>query len=402
MTLHELNLRHLRAALAIADTGTLSGAAHATNISQPAISQSLARLEQRLGEPLFVRDSAGATITEAGTLLIGSLRPAFAHLKAGFTHIRRAYSPDGFSRADRMVTMPQIRALIALADHGSYRGASAATGLAQPSLHRAVRELETITDVKMAERRGRSIAITAAGWRLVRSFRLMRAEIETGLAELASLTGQQVGRIAVGAMPLSRARVIPKAFAALHRRHPALALAIVEGPYAELLDKLRDGDLDFLVGARRIPGPGADIEQRLLFDDSVAVIGARDHPLAGRYADRAAPVDILARYPWIVAPEGAPLRGVWQQFLGAETAALPSAPITCSSTMATRALLLEGPYLTLLSRDQVMVELEGGVLVAIGGDIRQGLRSIVLTQRSDWRCRPVHDELIAEIERAVQ
>jgi hypothetical protein len=63
---------------------------------------------------------------------------------------------------------------------------------------------------------------------------------------------------------------------------------------------------------------------------------------------------------------------------------------------------MEGPYLTLLSKDQLALELESETLVAIGRDVREGQRSIVLTQRTDWRRRPIHDELIAEIEKAVK
>jgi DNA-binding transcriptional LysR family regulator len=402
MSLYDLNLRHLRAAVAVADDGTLSGAARQINISQPAISQSLARLEEQLGEQLFLRDSGGATPTEAGKLLVARARRAFAHLKQGFARIRPSQPSEGFSRADRMVTMPQIRALVSLADHGSYSSASEATGLAQPSLHRAIRELETITGRTMTERRGRGVAITDAGPLLVRAFRLARAELESGLDELRSFAGQQVGRIAVGAMPLSRASVVPKAFAALHKRHPGLALDVVEGPYSELIEKLRDGDVDFLIGAQRTPSPGPDVEQLPLFEDHVAIIGAHDHPLAKDYRDRDVPITELVRYPWVVAREGAPLRELWQQLLGDEVAKLPARPITCGSTMATRALLLEGPYLTLLSKDQLALELESGTLVTIGKDIEEGQRSIVLTQRVDWRRRPIHEELIAEIEKAVK
>jgi DNA-binding transcriptional LysR family regulator len=402
MSIYDLNLRHLRAAVAVADEGTLSGAARRINISQPAISQSLARLEEQLGEALFLRDSGGATATEAGALLVARSRTAFGHLKHGFGRVRSPQASDGFSRADRMVTMPQLRALVSLADHGSYASASEATGLAQPSLHRAIRELETITGRTMTERRGRGVAITDAGPALVRAFRLARAELETGLDELASFAGQQVGRISVGAMPLSRASIVPKAFAAIHKRHPGLALDIVEGPYAELIEKLRDGDVDFLIGAQRTPGPGPDVEQLPLFDDHVAIIGAIDHPLARDYKDRFIPLAELVRYPWVVARHGAPLRELWQHLLGNAVDDLPAKPITCGSTMATRALLMEGPYLTLLSKDQLALELESETLVAIGRDVREGQRSIVLTQRTDWRRRPIHDELIAEIEKAVK
>src|SRR3546814_5372283 len=113
--------------------------------------------------------------------------------------------------------MAQLRALIALADAGSYISASAATGLSQPSLHRAVRELEAASGLTLFVRRGRGVAITSAGRIVVRAFRLARNELQNGLYEIAALEGPAVGRIVLGAMPLARAKLLPHAVARFHR-----------------------------------------------------------------------------------------------------------------------------------------------------------------------------------------
>src|SRR3546814_3598764 len=70
-----------------------------------------------------------------------------AILSGGIRRARGAGS--GVADAYQLVTMAQLRALIALADAGSYISASAATGLSQPSLHRAVRELEAASGLTL-------------------------------------------------------------------------------------------------------------------------------------------------------------------------------------------------------------------------------------------------------------
>jgi DNA-binding transcriptional LysR family regulator len=65
----ELDLHTIRIVRAIADTGTITGAAALLGFSQPAISQHIQRAEARLGVPLMVRSGRSIRLTEAGSLL---------------------------------------------------------------------------------------------------------------------------------------------------------------------------------------------------------------------------------------------------------------------------------------------------------------------------------------------
>ncbi|QEO10270.1 LysR family transcriptional regulator [Protaetiibacter larvae] len=65
----ELDLQSIRIVRAIAEHGTISGAARALGYSQPAVSQHLRRAEQRLGVPLVVRAGRGVRLTEPGIVL---------------------------------------------------------------------------------------------------------------------------------------------------------------------------------------------------------------------------------------------------------------------------------------------------------------------------------------------
>jgi DNA-binding transcriptional LysR family regulator len=65
----DLDLHSVRIVRAIAEHGTISGAARALGYSQPAISQHLRRAEARLGVPLLVRAGRGVRLTEPGLVL---------------------------------------------------------------------------------------------------------------------------------------------------------------------------------------------------------------------------------------------------------------------------------------------------------------------------------------------
>jgi LysR family nitrogen assimilation transcriptional regulator len=64
-----LGLRELRYFLSVAQTGNIGRAARDLNVSQPAISLQLRKLEEGLGTPLLLRHGRGVTLTPAGTCL---------------------------------------------------------------------------------------------------------------------------------------------------------------------------------------------------------------------------------------------------------------------------------------------------------------------------------------------
>lgn len=65
----EFDVQTLRLVKAIADTGSLTGAAAALGYSQPAVSQQVRRLEMRLGVPVVERVGRRMRLTEAGRVL---------------------------------------------------------------------------------------------------------------------------------------------------------------------------------------------------------------------------------------------------------------------------------------------------------------------------------------------
>ncbi|MCS0599749.1 LysR family transcriptional regulator [Streptomyces sp. LP11] len=69
-----LELRQLRVVAAIADTGSLTGAARRLGMAQPSVSQSLALAERAVGGPLFLRGSRGAVPTSLGEAVVGHAR----------------------------------------------------------------------------------------------------------------------------------------------------------------------------------------------------------------------------------------------------------------------------------------------------------------------------------------
>ncbi|MEU6256646.1 LysR family transcriptional regulator [Streptomyces sp. NPDC047043] len=86
----DLEVRHLRALCAIADTGSLHRAARQLGVAQPSLSTQLRRIEQELGGALFVRARTGCRPTPLGSLVLSRARPLVAEMRSLVSEARAA------------------------------------------------------------------------------------------------------------------------------------------------------------------------------------------------------------------------------------------------------------------------------------------------------------------------
>ena len=70
----QIDLRHLRLVVAVAESGGQTRAARKLNLTQSALSHQLRELESRVGAPLFIRASRGMVLTTVGERILASAR----------------------------------------------------------------------------------------------------------------------------------------------------------------------------------------------------------------------------------------------------------------------------------------------------------------------------------------
>ncbi|MBW4331355.1 LysR family transcriptional regulator [Stakelama sp. CBK3Z-3] len=379
------NLRHLEAVAAAGRLGSISAASEALHLSQPAMTQAVAKVEALLGHRMFDRQPSGVQPTEAGRRMIARIERAMGYIARGGQRVRHGARLPPLPHVERRVTLGQLRALIAVDDAGSFAVAATQTGISQPALHRAARDLERLLEVDLLVRQGRTVQPTRAAARLLRFARLAQAELLAGIDELADLISAGGGRVSVGTMPLARSLLLPRALARFARADPRASVDVVEGPYIELLSRLREGTLDLLVGAMREPAPVGDVTQVPLFVDDPVIVGRTGHPLHARGSFE---FSELLEFPWVIAAAGAPVRHRWEAMFSERGLTPPPLRIQSGSVLVMRGLMLEDDWLTLMSRDQFLFEKRAGLLSEIPGAGISMRRKIGLTMRDDWRPTP--------------
>jgi DNA-binding transcriptional LysR family regulator len=365
------SLRHLRVFLAVAEGGSITRAAETGLVSQPAVTQAIAKLERAAGTMLFNRTPQGLFATDAGAALANRVRRALALLDPALG----AVAP----RLRSTATMSQLEALIAMRETENFTLAARRLGVAQPTVHRAITQLEQEAGRALFQRTAYGRIASRPAQALAQAARLAFAELDQAEADVAEMTGREVGRIVVGSMPLSRSRVLPAAIARFRRLRPTLPILIHDGAYDDLLGGLRRGEIDLLIGALREPAPIGDVEQRALFHDSLVLVAGRHHPLAGLAAVDQAD---LARFPWVVARTGTPTRAHFDRLFA--DGPPPASIVESGSVILMRELLERSDHLGCVSRLQAQAETERGLMVILPFEMPGTSRPIGLTLRTGW------------------
>lgn len=180
----------------------------------------------------------------------------------------------------------------AAVEAGNITQAASNLHVAQPTLSKALRLLETQLGVRLLDRRPHGIVPTTIGERLLARARSITGLVDDALDEVETLRTGAAGRVRVGAGPSWVRRFLPDAVATLLERMPGIEVSVTTGFDMRLLEGLSDGTLDLVVAERPLSGEHAHLAYRYLTRDNLIVCARAGHPLAG--PGNASTVDALA------------------------------------------------------------------------------------------------------------
>lgn len=220
--------------------------------------------------------------------------------------------------------------MLAIEEIGTLGGAAREIGMTQPAATKMLHELEETLGQKLFDRLGRVLRLNAAGRLVMLSFRGMTGTLEQLQRELHELRLGSAGRLAVGSIMAASPTYLTRALAKLKEQYPLLSVGIEVGTSDRLMEQLDEGELDVVIG--RVPGASGGYKFRPLSEEVISVVCAPNHPLA---RVRSPAFDRLRTYPWVLQPEGSPMRDVIvQEFLEHHTP-LPTGLLETSSTLIT-------------------------------------------------------------------
>ena len=181
---------------------------------------------------------------------------------------------------NRDLTVQQLRCFVAVADEQQFTAAADALHVAQPSISSQIHRLERILGATLFHRDQRPVTLTDAGRALLPFARRVLEGLDDVLTAVTEIDEVLRGQLTIGVTPSLGSTVLPYALTEFHRRHPGIALRVVERDTEEIAARLDSGELDLALAI--LPLHAASLESAVLAVERLVVVVAHGHPLASR------------------------------------------------------------------------------------------------------------------------
>jgi LysR family pca operon transcriptional activator len=297
------------------------------------------------------------------------------------------------------VRFRHLRTFLEVSRQKSVARAAETLCVSQPAVTKTLRELEAALGVAVVERDGRGIRVTRAGEIFLRHAGAAVTALREGI-ESVTRDGAAAGRpIRVGALPTVSAHIMPAAMRIFLKEDTGAAIKIVTGENAVLLDQLRAGALDLVVGRLAAPEKMTGFFFEHLYSEQVRFVVRAGHPLLARGVDAFA---LLGGFPVLMPTRESVIRPYVDRFFITNGITPPPTAIETVSDSFGRAFLRQSDAVWIISSGVVADELASGAFVALPFDTDETKGPVGLTMRTDTAPSPAFSLLLQAIREAAR
>ena len=293
---------------------------------------------------------------------------------------------------DPRLKLRHLRCFLEVARLGGVAKAASALNMSQPAATKTIQELEAILGVALFDRSRRALTLTSLG----EMFRLHAANGMAALYQGVQVAGQATatGMVRVGALPTVSTAILPTALATLTADGVVVPARVITGPNAYLIDLLRAGEIDFVVGRMADPHDITGLSFEHLYSELVCAVVRKDHPLTRQ----SAPVlSTLADYPWLMPPPDAVIRPTVERFLRAHDVPLAETVLETVSDSFARNYLRATDAIWFISEGVVAPDCRDGLLAMLPFAMQETLGPVGLTTRVDLTLSPAAASILTAI-----
>ncbi|MET3116552.1 DNA-binding transcriptional LysR family regulator [Undibacterium sp. GrIS 1.8] len=279
----------------------------------------------------------------------------------------------------------QLVLLVELGRHGSILHVAQAANLTQPAASKLLSELEYALGVQLFERLARGIAPTWYGEVMIRRAGAALAEMDAAHQEVMELLSELSGRVSIGAVMTPSTGLVPKAVTLLKSRHARLNILISVDTSKLLIQRLRAGELDLVVGRILDTESAAELNFEPLTDELHSLIVRAGHPLLNRSN---LGLQDLAGEAWILPPSGSILRDRLTALFLSRGLDQPAETVETIALPVITSLLLGSDMLVALPKQIVQTYLDSGLLAVLPYELGLRMDLYGIVTRKQHRLSP--------------
>ncbi|MGF0537808.1 pca operon transcription factor PcaQ [Agrobacterium sp. ES01] len=280
---------------------------------------------------------------------------------------------------DARIKFRHLQTFLEVARQRSVGKAADALSITQPAVSRTLSELEAILDVELTEKDGRGIRLSHFGELFLKHAAESVAAVQRGIDSIGLAQRSEGPPIRIGTLPTASATFMPEAIAEFLQRDTGSKVTIISGENRVLLDALRLGELDLVVGRLAAHELMTSLVFEPLYSEEVMIVVGADHPLLER---RNFTLSALSSYTVLMPPKGSVIRPfVDRLFLMNGIPELSNTIETVSYSFG-RAFISRHPAVWIISRGVVVEEIRSGRFVALPLDMSETRGGVGLTTHS--------------------
>ncbi|CAN5414312.1 LysR substrate-binding domain-containing protein [soil metagenome] len=265
--------------------------------------------------------------------------------------------------------------LIAIDEHRSITRVAEMLGVSQPSVTRALTDIESIFGTLLFTRSRSGLQPTAAGAAVLARARLSLQEHALLAEELKLVGAGWRGQLRIGLIPYTPVRLLDAAWAHLLGLQPRVTLLVHEDTTHNLLVAVRKRELDCAICRFSRESVDSDLTQELLLSQPLGLLVGTS--AARHLARRKLDVAVMARLDWIFPPPDTPTKEVINAIFAAAGCKVPvPAMQTYSQRTIASALRRLPDGATILPRD-------------IATEIAASGAGTLLTHELPWTLPPI-------------
>lgn len=278
------------------------------------------------------------------------------------------------------VKFRHLHTFVEVARQKSVVKAAEILNVSQPAVTKTIRELEEALGVSVFEREGRGIRITRYGEVFLRHAGAALTALRQGMDSVSQELFDAAPPVRIGALPTISTRVMPRAMTLFLTEKTGSRVKIVTGDNAVLMEQLRVGDLDLVVGRLASPEKMTGLSFEHLYSEQVVFSVRNGHPLL---KGKRSVFEGLGDYPVLMPTRGSIIRPSVEQFLIANgVASLPIQVETVSDAFG-RAFVRSSDAIWIISAGVVAADIEDGLLATLPIDTSETRGPVGLTMRAD-------------------
>jgi DNA-binding transcriptional LysR family regulator len=252
-------------------------------------------------------------------------------------------------RIGRRVKLHDLHVLLTVAELGSMGKAAERLAVSQPSVSKAIADIERAIGVRLLARTSRGVQTTDYGRALLRRGLGAFDELRQGIKDIEVLTDPNVGEVRVGCPEAISAGLLSAAIDRFSRQFPQAAVSVTAADnMSREFWQLRDRRVDFLLGRVADPFQEDDLDANVLYRDRMFIVASRN----SRWGRRGTiELSELSNAPWLLSP--AMYGSILSELFQAGGLAAPKVSVKSFSTHQTINLLATDRFISAMSGSQL-------------------------------------------------